>query len=706
MTPLIGALSTQGSQIVDATGTPVRIASIGNNQVFGNLGPDHEAMAAAGFNCTRVSWVNSTRDSDLARIDGVVSAAKAAGMRVILDCHTNDGTGPQQTNGLWYGQGGTTDASFLADWVVVAGHYASEPTVVGFDIRNEPTNYGVGAAWGPDNGADKDLHAMYTRVGTAIQAVNPGALIIAEGSQDYNQGAPMGDLRAVRQLPLVLPIANKVVYSIHDYPQTIGGVVVTNAQRQAVWGWLVSEGIAPVWVGECGADMANATETAWAADLVTFCNGGFAGGPTVSGAQQGIGTDWWAWGNLDGQQPNGTLDSGGGLRAEQQAVYSNFAMSAVVTPPIVAPPPVQAAQPGTWLDGNIGGMAYKVLLPDGYPPGASAVLFPVVFYLHQLDMGTDVPDLMAQINPWFNNPTFRAAHPAIVVVPLLDQSADPSGNTVNFGGVSANVTAGRDTALQTLAQVLGTYNCDPTRLYVTGNSLGGIGTWEMIAFKPTLFAAAMPLAGASYARDVNTVSVALRTKPIWAIHGALDTSVPLDWDRAVYVEMRAIGGVMKYAELSGVGHDVWDTVYPDPQYFDWLFKQRMGAATMPTMRPSTEGTTVTRPSDPAIIDATGAVWTLTTQAQCAVNGIVDTTTANVVKIVYSVGAVYQTNVAGGWWSKVTPAGAWLAASPPVVVAPPVVVKPPVVTHATLQAQLDQVLAILAGIRVGLTSLTP
>jgi hypothetical protein len=239
-----------------------------------------------------------------------------------------------------------------------------------------------------------------------------------------------------------------------------------------------------------------------------------------------------------------------------------------------APTQTGSVTPGKWLDGQTGTMAYKVLLPNNYD---ASVPYPIVLYLHQLDMGEpkNINGLMQEIDPWFNGPTFRSNHAAIVVAPLLDETADPSGNTINFGGVSNNNTAGRDAALACLQSVMNAYNHDVKRITVTGNSLGGIATWELIAFRPDLFAAAMPLAGANYARDVNQTCLTLKDKPLWAIHGSNDTNVPLTWDRSMAAQMKAIGGKMKYTELSGFGHDVWDTVYPDPQYLGWLLSQSL-----------------------------------------------------------------------------------------------------------------------------------
>jgi aryl-phospho-beta-D-glucosidase BglC (GH1 family) len=229
-----------------------------------------------------------------------------------------------------------TDATFLADWVAVAERYAGNPTVIGFDLRNEPLAYSGMCTWG-DGNFDTDIRLMYERVGNAILAVDPGKLIITEGPQDYSTNfagtspAPWGDLSIAGQYPVVLNVANKLVYSIHDYPLEIAGYSPDNgptkvAQMNNAWGYLVAQGIAPVWIGEMGSSMDASTDAAWAQTLVDYANGddGSLGGPTFSAGQKGIGTDWWAWGYFPGELPDGTLSSDGSLKPDQFAVYSQL----------------------------------------------------------------------------------------------------------------------------------------------------------------------------------------------------------------------------------------------------------------------------------------------------------------------------------------------------------------------------------------------
>ncbi|MDB4966741.1 MAG: hypothetical protein JWN44_2430 [Myxococcales bacterium] len=366
-----GPLSTRGNQIVDKSGTPVRIASVGWNEIgagpIQGIAANLDAIGAAGFNAVRVSWVNATMAEDLARIDEVVGAAGPRGIKVILDNHTNepghgpqDNWGAQQKNGLWYDVGGAsdgtdgggnpgtvTDAKFLADWKAVATHYRGNDTVIGYDLRNEPLAYGGMSTWG-DGNLDTDLRAMYQRVGNAIVAIDAGKLIICEGPQNYggnfagNGVAPWGDLSLAGQRPVVLSVPNKVVYSVHDYPHEISGISNDSgagkiAQMNADWGYLVSQKIAPVWVGEMGSSMDDPGDDAWAQTLVSYLNGGEggAGGPTFSGDEQGIGGDWWAWGYLAGQLPDGTQNSDGSLRANQRAVWSQLLYHATTGAPHV-----------------------------------------------------------------------------------------------------------------------------------------------------------------------------------------------------------------------------------------------------------------------------------------------------------------------------------------------------------------------------------
>jgi predicted peptidase len=234
-----------------------------------------------------------------------------------------------------------------------------------------------------------------------------------------------------------------------------------------------------------------------------------------------------------------------------------------------------AAQTTDWLSEEVNGLHYEVLLPDHYDP---ARRYPVVLYLHQLDMGNYRDGLRKQVNQWFNAQAFRSRHPCIVIVPMLDQTKDPGGRLVNFGGKREG-HEGEDNSLAALRQVTARYATAADRIYVTGNSMGGMGTWQMLldynvqtGTKGHIFAAGMPLAGAQRTADPAQAAAALRNVPIWAIHGAQDKEVSLDWDRAM-ARLLSASKTFRYTEVPNVGHDVWDSTYTRDDVWDWLLSQ-------------------------------------------------------------------------------------------------------------------------------------
>ena len=162
----------------------------------------------------------STIPRAMTQLDAFVAACKQVGLKVVFDNHNNEATradwenAAQQKNGLWFDTGPGTDgtdgagnrgtvsaAKFQEDWVTFAKHWAGNPTVIGFDIRNEPCAHtSTPALWGGQG--PTDIQAMYESVGNAILAVNPDALIICESVINYNSGAYEGDLSVARSLPI------------------------------------------------------------------------------------------------------------------------------------------------------------------------------------------------------------------------------------------------------------------------------------------------------------------------------------------------------------------------------------------------------------------------------------------------------------------------------------------------------------------------
>lgn len=350
-----GFLSARGNQIVDSRGYPVRLACVGGlgtvivggrlnySGPYNGLDANIAAIQKMGFNCVRVDWIDKSVDDPalMTQFDQLVAACGTYGLKVIFDNHNNEATpaswsnAAQQSNGLWFDVGPGTDGTdgagdkgtvsrekFRQDWVTMAKHWAHNPTVIGFDIRNEPCAHtSTPALWG-GNGPT-DIHAMYEDVGNAILAVNPDALIICESVINYKIDAYEGDLSPAKTLPIVLSRPAKLVYSVHEYPKEIGAYKGPEsgagyvARMNKTWGWLVRQNIAPVWIGEMGSSMKTAEEQAWGGTLLGYMNGTAPDGLRFSKNQQPVSGDWWCWGYRQGELPDGCLDQAGQMRPEQ-----------------------------------------------------------------------------------------------------------------------------------------------------------------------------------------------------------------------------------------------------------------------------------------------------------------------------------------------------------------------------------------------------
>jgi predicted peptidase len=114
------------------------------------------------------------------------------------------------------------------------------------------------------------------------------------------------------------------------------------------------------------------------------------------------------------------------------------------------------------------------------------------------------------------------------------------------------------------------YSIDPKRIYLTGLSMGGYGTWDLLARQPKLFAAGVPVCGGG---DESTAEKIAQV-PIWVFHGDKDNAVPVARSRTMVEALKKAGGHPKYTEYPGVGHNSWDKAYADPELMKWLFAQK------------------------------------------------------------------------------------------------------------------------------------
>lgn len=131
-------------------------------------------------------------------------------------------------------------------------------------------------------------------------------------------------------------------------------------------------------------------------------------------------------------------------------------------------------------------------------------------------------------------------------------------------------------ALVTLIQHLQEhYPIDPTRISVTGMSIGGTGTWHLAVTHPNRFAAIAPVCGDNvwYVGDTTQIC-AIRHLPVWAFHGAQDTIIPVDVSQVLVDALQKCGGNARLTIYHDVGHNCWNQAYATPELYAWLSDQQ------------------------------------------------------------------------------------------------------------------------------------
>jgi endoglucanase len=330
-----GYWHTSGRQILDSANNPVRIAGVNwfgfetsNYVAHGLWTRDYKSMIdqmkSLGYNTIRLPYsddifkgtapqsinFSSGMNADLAGLDSlgvmdrIVNYAGSIGLKVILDRHRPDSSGQ---SALWY-TSAVPESTWIADLKALATRYLGNPAVVGIDLHNEPHDP---ACWGcGDTTIDWRLAAQ--RGGNAVLSVNPSLLVFVEGVQTFNGSSYWwgGNLQGAGQYPVQLNVANRVVYSAHDYatsvasqpwftdpafPANLAGIWDKN------WGYLFNQNIAPVWVGEFGTTLQATVDQTWLRTLVAYLR------PTATYGADSFQWTFWSW-NPDSGDTGGILN--------------------------------------------------------------------------------------------------------------------------------------------------------------------------------------------------------------------------------------------------------------------------------------------------------------------------------------------------------------------------------------------------------------
>lgn len=214
---------------------------------------------------------------------------------------------------------------------------------------------------------------------------------------------------------------------------------------------------------------------------------------------------------------------------------------------------------------------YRLLRPESVEAGKK---YPLVVFLHGAgERGTDNKNQLKYLPAQMADDKHRGAFPCFVLAP----QCRPGKQWVNvpWGDKKSTPMAKSPShqlqvAINIIQQTLKSESVDLDRVYLTGLSMGGFGSWDLAARKPEWFAAVAPICGGG---DENTAKL-IAHLPIWAFHGSSDRVVWPVRAESMIKALTAAGGKPKYTAFPGVGHNSWSPAYKQEDgVIAWMFKQ-------------------------------------------------------------------------------------------------------------------------------------
>jgi predicted esterase len=192
---------------------------------------------------------------------------------------------------------------------------------------------------------------------------------------------------------------------------------------------------------------------------------------------------------------------------------------------------------------------YLLYVPKDMPASG---LYPLMLYLHGSGQRGNNLNLLKIVGP----PSFldeKSDFPFIVVSPQCP----------------ANRNWDTDNLLDLLDHIEATLPIDKNKIYVTGLSMGGFGTWSLAQAAPERFAAIAPICGGG---NLESICV-MRDVPVWAFHGKLDTNVPYEESERLIKKLKEFGSDARLTLYPDAGHDAWTETYENQELYDWLLSK-------------------------------------------------------------------------------------------------------------------------------------
>ncbi|MGH3992442.1 MAG: glycoside hydrolase family 5 protein, partial [Pseudonocardiaceae bacterium] len=370
-----GYWHTSGRQLLDANNQPVRMTGINwfgletaNYTPHGLWTRSYRDMLdqikGLRYNTLRLPFssqlfdagstpnsIDYAKNPDLVGLSGIqimdriIGYAGQIGLKVVLDRHRPDSGGQ---SALWY-TSAYPESRWISDWRMLAQRYAGNTTVIGADLHNEPHSIqgGGGSCWGCGDQA-RDWRLAAERAGNAILAVNPNWLIIVEGVDVFNGSSYWwgGNLQGAAQFPVRLNVANRLVYSPHDYatsvfPQPWFSDPTFPNNMAAIWdrnwGYLHKNNVAPVLMGEFGTTLRDPRDQTWLRTLMAYLGTGVGG----------ISFTFWSWNPNSGDTGGILNDDWTTVNTTKQAYLDPYLLGTGTPPPTTTTTTTQPPPPAS-----------------------------------------------------------------------------------------------------------------------------------------------------------------------------------------------------------------------------------------------------------------------------------------------------------------------------------------------------------------------
>ena len=219
-------------------------------------------------------------------------------------------------------------------------------------------------------------------------------------------------------------------------------------------------------------------------------------------------------------------------------------------------------------------LPYRLYIPENYN---KLQKYPIILYLH--DGGPKGNDNKSQINKvveWLVKHPVQSEIGCFVMVPQCPRKTQWLNTTfkkapfLNYNQDEIPESDAMKMIILEIRNLLKEFNIDKDRIYVTGYSMGGSGTWDIITRYPDFFAAAVPVTGVSDPSKAKLVAY----MPIWAFHGQEDPISFVQNTRNMMAALKKYGSNCRFSELKDVGHGSWHQAYSNNEMISWLFEQK------------------------------------------------------------------------------------------------------------------------------------